>query len=183
MRLALKLVLLAYVAAATWSLTTRFAAWGDGVSMLVGEVARSMMFEPVRLGADSGGGIDFFECMCAPSYSGLGMQVAALALFLGGAPLAVATTRLRRRWLDGHEAPTSGSAQAGFLLQLMTLPLTLLVMPVVALAAAIDGVSPVGAGVALIGLLNIVCGVPALSDWRRLQAVAFGAPRPVLRLH
>ncbi len=182
MRVAVKLVLLMYVAGATWSLTTRFVAWGDDVSVLVGTVARAMTVAegPVE---SAGGGLDFVECMCEPNYSGRGVQYAALGLFVGGAPLALATSRRRRRWLAGDELPSSGGAQAGFLLQLLTFPLTILVTPLIALELTMTGTSVASVGMLAIGLLNIVCGVPALADWRRLQVLAFGVPRPLLRLN
>lgn len=182
MRPVLKLALLMYLAAATWSLTTRFVAWGDDVSVLVGTVTRSMAFEEPRVHGGGGGGIDFIECMCPPSYSDRGIQYAGLALFLGSAPLALATSRLRRRWSDSDVAPPSGGAQTGFLLQLITLPLTLFITPFVMMGLAMEGVSPYGIGIMIVSVMNIACGVPALVDWRRLQAVAFGAPRPLLRL-
>lgn len=183
MRRVLMPALLLYLTAATWVLTTRFAAWGDDLASTVQQVATGPGFRDALVELDSvDGGITFVECMCATGYSERGVQLSVAALYFGGTPLALATVRLRRRLLEGFDPPPSGLAQMGLMLQAMSLMLTVLVTPLFIIGASLDGVSAAGMLFFLPGVFNVAFGAPALAEWRRLQTAAFGAPRPLLRL-
>jgi hypothetical protein len=162
----LSLALLCYLGLATWMLMDRFVVWGDGLSVVVSDVVGSNAF---RFRASCMGGCTATED---------GVFLAVTALFFACTPLAVVALAGAR-----HERMRPGTtlAQAGFLLQSASVMISLPALAgfIVATAFAESVFSVV---FALLGLAvsNVAFGVPALSAWRRLQATASAAQRPIL---
>lgn len=179
----LSVALFCYLGLATWLLTGHFSAWGDAVAAVVDRVVTSDAFR-FRSTAPAVGdeGLDFIEmveCMggCTP-IEGAGLWGVG-ALFFGGTPLALAAL------LAAHGERyrlVAGQAQAGFVLQCLSLVVSLPACGAT-LAAVADPAAAIFSGALLVGLLavsNIMLGVPAAFAWRHLHARAFGAPRPLL---
>lgn len=171
----LVLVALFAVALGVWTLATRFAVWGDELAISVA----GFMAEPPPVPAASDGSIHFVEC-CDSLRGTQGFTFGILALLIAGGPLAfVARVLERRRDAFGVVPVTAASCQAGFIVQGASLCLgVLIVYAFVRLASPVAFVHWTSAT----ALLDIVAGIPALFEWRRLQAAAFAEPRSVLNL-
>lgn len=178
-RRVLSVALLCYLGLAAWILTARFAAWGDGLSVVVGRVVQGWTLPPPSDPAL--GGIDFVIA-CGPSYEGNGMAVVMAALFFGCTPLALAGHAVRRRRLRMQTVPDAGLAQVGALLQVMGVMLSPPAAALAAMTLADAGwvLTPGATLVAALALSNIALGVPAFYAWRHDHARAFGATRSLL---
>ena len=170
-------VTLFVVGLATFTLTTRFVAWGDELATSVGE----FMAKPPPVPPASGGGIDFVECYGCDNLPGTeGFGLGILALLLAGGPLAFAARLLERRRHDFGVVPvTAAWCQAGFVVQGASLCLAMLIMyAFVTIASPTEFVHWISAT----ALVDIFAGVPALTAWRRLLAGSMQERGSLLRL-
>lgn len=171
----LSVALLCYLGFATWVLTARFAAWGDGVSTVVGRVVQGWTVTTAL--ASTGDGIDFIECYGCSSLPGAnGYAFGFLCLLVAGCPLAVTAAWERRR---GRSLPLPTSwYQTAFVLQCASVGVAAVVL--YGFLAFSTNIQDVAHWMSACALADIVTGVPAIFTWRLLHASAFGAPRPLL---